>query len=156
MKRAWRGYVAVAAVFALTASLPFMLADPSGAVGEGLVVVGYAGLVLGVLVVQIREGLRAMRERERTVNRVAAGTASFLLGALAVFFVVLIPAASIMGTFDWLDDFPGPQWGWGFQLFLLAAVTFAIPAFVSGAVVVVVTATASRFQRERSRAQRSS
>jgi hypothetical protein len=146
--RVARKLTVAGAAFGLAASLPFLMLDAmSDTVMACLMGFGSVGLVLGGLIIQIREGLGAMR-RDRPVTRpVATATAALLTGAVAMFFLVLIPAASILGTFDWLDDFPGPQWGWGPQLFLLATVTFAVPAFVSGFVVVAVTATVGRLQR---------
>jgi hypothetical protein len=136
------------AVFGLAASLPFLILDAlSETVVSCLMGFGSIGLVLGALIIQIREGLGAMRHDQPVIRPVATATGAFLTGAVAVFFLVLIPAASILGSFDWLNDFPGPQWGWGPQLFLLATVSFAVPAFVSGLVVVAVTATVGRLQR---------
>ncbi|MDT4933150.1 MAG: hypothetical protein QOK11_1042 [Pseudonocardiales bacterium] len=113
-------------------------------VGLAVVVVGSAGLFFGPLVLQIREGLLAMRRGASPTRFVLAATVGFCAGATAAFMLAIIGlevSRAIRSEQTHWADIPGAAafFGpWGY-------------AAISAGVVVGVTEFVQRTRRRRAR-----
>src|SRR5258705_3082033 len=136
-----------AAAFGAAAALPIAVGFVlTIGLADALVLVGSLGLFGGLLVLQTRVAILAMRQGRGPLVPVAAATASACFGAAVVFFVVLLVGKEV-GAFDVLNDV-GP-WDWGPHLALFLTESFVYVGVVTGAIVIAVVAIVQRVVRRR-------
>src|SRR4051794_34649030 len=107
--------VVFGAVCAIASALAFVVT--SEGLGEALIVAGSAAFLIGVLVLQLRAGILAMRTHRGPARPVARTTGLIWAGAIPVFFAVLV-AGNWFGAFDELNKVGPWEWGPHLALFL--------------------------------------
>jgi hypothetical protein len=136
-----------AAAFGAAAALPIAVGFVlTIGLADALVLVGSLGLFGGLLVLQTRVAILAMRQERGPLAPVAATTASVCFGAAVVFFVVLLVGKEL-GAFDVLNDV-GP-WDWGPHLALFLTESLVYGGVITGAIVIAVVAVVQRVARRR-------
>jgi hypothetical protein len=131
----------IGALYALTLVLPFVIDALSERRGDALYMAGLFGLPGAALVIQVHAARCALQEPASGLAKpVMRSTFAFFSGAAAVLFVVLLPLAATLGTFDGLD---GTGIGGGI-FFVVFVVVFAIAMLVSGGVVIGIASAMRR------------
>jgi hypothetical protein len=129
---------------AFPTALAFLVSDE--ALGDVLIAAGSLALFAGLLALQIRAGILAMRARRRAGARVARTTGLIWAGAIPVFFAVML-AGKWLGAFDDLHGI-GP-WDWGPHLAVFLTEGLVMTSTVTGVVVLAVVAVVARFMSPR-------
>jgi hypothetical protein len=132
-------------------ALPLAVDALSERLAEALYEAGLFGLPIAAAVIQIYAARRALQEASARVARpVMRATAAFFCGAAVVLFLVLLPLADVLGTFDGLAG-TGLTGG---MFFVYFAVVFALAMLITAGVV-IAAASATRAIRRRRASPRS-
>lgn len=127
----------IGGLYALVLVIPFVVDALSEQLGDALYLAGLCGLPVAALVVQVHAVRGALREApSRLARPVMRVTLAFFGGATVVLFLVLVPLATILGTFDALE---GTGLGGG-VFFLAFAAVFAVVMLITAVAVIGVGA----------------
>jgi hypothetical protein len=140
--------VAFGAACAFPSALAFVVTGEG--LGDALIAAGSVGLSLGVLVLQTRAAILAMRTNRGSAAPVARTTGLIWAGAVPVFFAVLV-VGKWLGAFDELNRV-GP-WDWGPHLALFLTESLVSYGVVTGVIVIAVVAVVQRVRRRRARGE---
>jgi hypothetical protein len=134
------------AVYALPLSLPFVVDSLSERLAEAFYAAALFGIPVAAAVIQAHAARATLVEaRGRVVPAVMRSTLAFFCGVSVVLFLVLLPLAHVLGSFDALE---GTDLSGGL-FFLVFVGVFGLVMLLTGAVVVGVVMATQRIRRRR-------
>jgi hypothetical protein len=128
-------------------TVPFFIVAIPEATAEGLVVVGALGLILGAVLIQVREARFALRQDTPIGKTVLTATAEFYLGAMAMAGVAFVPLGHALGTFNALSSTKYS----GESIFSRLVIWFGASMLASTAVVTLLAAIARKANQRRTK-----